>query len=758
MSTTSFIGRRRELAEIRAVLADTRLVTLTGPGGVGKTRLALEIAERSRRSFRDGVWLVELDSLRTGDRVAPAVATALRVPDQSNRVALERVVDYLRDREVLLVLDNCEHVLQEAAELVDRLLAAAPGVRILATSREPLHIVAESVRVVAPLSTPSSDSGGVGIEGSEAVILLVDRARQLVPDFSVTPENRESVAQLCIRLDGIPLAIELAATRLRSLTPGQLLDRLDQRFQLLSRGDRTTLPRQQTLQALIDWSYELCSEAEQLLWRRLSVFPDALDLDAAEAVCGFGELDMFEVFDLMDQLVSKSLLQTERTGEGIRYRQLMTVREYGSQLLTDAAERDELHRRHRDHYLARVEARLAAWNGPDQAESLAATRAERPNLLAGLRWSLDTPGEQDVAARIAVALRYHWIAGGFLSDGRGWLERILRHPELSAHARGSASWVAGWVALIQGDHQDAADHLEVSLSIARSLPDPEMEVFAQHWQAQHRVFTGDLVAATEQFRKVIAEHEGHGRTVPQLTAMFQLVMAQIFGGEPEEGLRISSAAMAIAERHGEQRNQSYLWWISGVCHWRLGDYPAATEAATRALGIQQNFQDGICTAMSVELLSWIAVSAGDFERGRELADAASAVWQELGTSIQAFGPHIAAVSEASAAEIRAALGERSPEGVEQGARDSKTEAIAVALGRRAPQAEPAGAVGDNPLSGREREVVELVSQGLTNRQIAGKLVLSPRTIEGHVERILNKLGFNSRTQVATWVESLRQAG
>lgn len=762
-SMASFVGRRRDLTEAQARMAESRLVTLTGPGGVGKTRLALEVAKRSEKSFRNGVWMVELDSLSSGDRVAPAVATRLNVPDQSNRAALDRVVDYLRDKEMLLVLDNCEHVLGDVAEMVERLLAAGPKVRVLATSREPLHITAEQVLVVPPLSLPpgGEEVTTAGVTRSEAATLLVDRARQLVPDFSVTRENQEAVAQLCIRLDGIPLAIELAATRLRTLSPNQLFGRLDQRFQLLNRGSRTTLPRQQTLQALIDWSYELCSADERLLWRRMSVFADAFDLDAAEYVCGFAELDSVAVLDLLDQLISKSLLQTERVGEKVRYRQLMTVREYGKQLLTDASEEDELHRRHRDHYLDRAAMRVEAWCGAGQAEALAETRAERPDLMAALSWSLNTPGEHDSAARIAVALRYHWIAGGFLSDGRAWLERILRQPELSPAARGNASWVVGWVALIQGDHDDAAGHLDRARSIADSRRDPEMMTFARHWQAQHSVFTGELDAAGEQFREVIAEHERHGQTADQLTAMFQLVMVQTLGGRPEDGLRNSAAGLRIAERTGERWNRAYLWWISGVCHWHVGDYPAAREAATRALDIQQDFQDGTCTAMSLELLSWIAVSEADFEQGRDLAGTAAQVWQELGTGICAFGPHIAETSRESAERFRRVLGGQSSGEAAGENRISKAAAIAAALGGKAGgrgrtgEFAGVGSLADNPLSDREMEVAELVSQGLTNRKIAGKLVLSPRTIEGHVERMLKKLDFTSRTQVATWVESLR---
>lgn len=737
-------------------MTESRLVTLTGPGGVGKTRLAVELASRSKKSYKDGVWLIELDSLRSGDRVASAVATTLQVPDQSNRAASERVVDYLREREILLILDNCEHVLQDTAELVDTLLSQAPKVQILATSREPLHLVPEHVCEVPPLSTPPLAQGGNGgsIEHFEAVALLVDRVRHVVPDFSVTPDNRYAIAQLCAQLDGIPFALELAAVKLRALSPQQLLDRLGHRFQLLNRGDRTRLPRQQTLQALIDWSYELCSGPEQLLWRRISVFPDVFDLDAIEDVCGFGELHPAEVLDLLEQLVAKSIVQTDRTAEQVRYRQLMTMREYGAQLLAEAGEDHELSRRHRDHYLGRAEHRLGTWGGPDQAAIIAITRVERPNLTSALEWSLITAGEHDAAAQIAVVLRYHWIAGGFLSDGRAWLERILRHRELSPQSRNQASWVASWVALLQGDHDEAASHFQAVLHSPSDLQDPEVTTFAQHCQALHHLFTGNLNAAIELFLKVSVIHEQHGRAIDQLTAMFQLVTAQFFAGRAEDGLEVGAAALAIAERDGERWNRAYLHWACGMCHWKLGDFSAANRAARRALKIQQDFEDGICTALSIELLSWISVSTSDFARSRELSDAARDVWRGLGTDISAFGPHITEMSNASAAKARKSLGAARPQEGAGQRRLSTAGAIAVALGGKSRKKTATGPEGSNLLTRREMEVAELVSQGLTSRQIAGKLVLSPRTVEGHVERIFTKLDFTSRGQISSWVESL----
>ncbi|RSZ61596.1 LuxR family transcriptional regulator [Corynebacterium hylobatis] len=758
-AVTNFVGRERKLAEARNLLVESRLVTMIGPGGVGKTRLATELAERTGQVFADGVWLAGLDSLQSGERVASIVADALQIPDQSNRTASERVTSYVADKELLLVLDNCEHVLEAAAELVVAMLATGPRVRVLATSREPLGIAGEQICVVPPLSTPPLNDGNSSavqdIEQFESVAMLVERARQVVPDLAVTDSNRDAIAQLCVQLDGIPLAIELAATRLRTLSPRQLLQRLDRRFQLLTRGDRTSLPRQQTLQALISWSFDLCTSAEQLLWRRLSIFPGAFDLDAAEEVCGFGELSPDEIFDFLDQLVSKSIVLAEHDSDQVNYRMLMTIREYGAQLPTDEDELMLLRSRHRDVYLKRVVARAEEWCGSGQAEALAATRRERPNLMVAMDWSLTTPGGHDAAAQMGSKLRYHWVSGKYLSDGRQTMERILRQGELSRRERGTASWAISWVCLIQGDHDAAAEHLEVARGIAEELGDPVMLGHYQHWKALHHLFIGELPTAIELYRTAVASHEAADRVAEQLLAMFQLVMALAFNGEAETGLAVARQARELAERYDERWNLSFIWWITGVCHWHLGDYAAAKQCALQALEIQRDFHDLICTAMSIEVLCWTAVSTGEYERGWKLAEAADSVWRNMGTSLLAFGPHIAKVTQDTVAACRDAL--KLPAGQMPKLPDSLTvsEAFAVALDS---SSSPRGKVvrtEDGPLTTRELEVAEFVARGLTNREIAQELVLSRRTVDGHVERILAKLSFSSRTQVATWIVGQR---
>lgn len=750
---TSFVGRRRELSEAKMRMTESRLVTLTGPGGVGKTRLAFELADRSRKAFRDGVYEIELASLEEEASVASAMLAALSVPDQSTRPAAEKLVDYLRERQILIVLDNCEHLLQAAAVLAAELLQEAPGLRILATSREPMGIAGERICLIPPLATPSpfESHTAEGLDQFEAVSLLIDRARSIVPDFAVTAENSDAVVQLCNSLDGMPLAIELAATRLRSLSVTQIVERLDRRFQLLTGGDRAGLPRQQTLRALIDWSCELCTPAEQLLWARLSVFPGNFDLESAENVCGFGDLDPLQIIDVMDRLVAKSIIFTERSGEQVRYRQLMTVREYGAELLA----RDEdgystLKRRQRNHYLRRAADMVASWCGPGQAEALSAMRNDHANLVSALEWSVNTPGELRPAAELASLLRYHWIAGGFLSDGRRWLDRILDRPDEPSSERGAALWVAAWVALIQGDRDAAARYLNECHETASALKDAVLEAHASHWCALHQFFSGNLSEAINLYESAIAAHKKAGDTASALTALFQLALAQTYSGDANQALSTCRESLELSSRHGERWTHAYSLWISALCRWRLGENAQARQAAMEALEIQQEFKDAICTALTIELLSWIAASESRFDTAAELANAATAVWTGLGTTIDAFGPHLQADSVHSAETVRNHLSPRRMAEVSaRQPRFTKEEAIAKALGVTSPVGSPEAA--RSLLTPREREIARLVAEGLSNRSIAQTLVISPRTVDGHVENILSKLGFGSRAQIAAWV-------
>ncbi len=729
---------------------------MTGPGGVGKTRIALEIAERSRRALRDGVWIVELASLRDALRLPQVIVSALDVPDRSNRDPLDKLVHYLRDRQMMIVLDNCEHLLADCARVVETLLSAAPGLRVLATSREPLGLHGEGICVIPPLTTPSTRHSHTAeaVIHYEAVSLLVDRARYVLPDFEVTDDNVEAVVQLCGRLDGIPLAIELAATRLRSLSVTQIVERLDKRFTLLTGGDRVALPRQQTLRALIDWSFDLCTEHEQLLWARLSIFPDSFDLDALEETCGFAPLSAESLIDLLDRLVAKSIVLTERTGERVRYRQLMTIREYGAEVLESSGESSTLKRRHRDHYLRKAAVMVERWCGPGQADALAVMNEDHPNLLSALEWSASTAAEIGTAAELASLLRHHWTASGYLSDGRRWLDQFLESGAISTSQRGQALWVSAWIALMQGDRDDAVEKLIECEEIAEKLGDRRLGAHATQWRGYHDFATGDVTASIARYEKAIEIHTDFADTASVLTALFQLATAQAYNSQDEAALQTCRRTIEMSEQYGEQWNRSYALWITGLCRWRQGESESARTAALQALRLASEFKDSICIALTIELLSWIAASAAEFRTAAALAGAAAAAWAGLGTDVKAFGPHLHHDSIRSSQKTAEALGEHAVTLARRNATMTLDAAVSLALGGPE-QTRSDSSSEKSPLTERENEIANLVAEGLSNRAIAQSLVLSTRTIDGHVERILTKLDFTSRTQIASWIASQR---
>jgi predicted ATPase/DNA-binding CsgD family transcriptional regulator len=767
VALTSFVGRRRTVAALAAELRRCRLVTLTGPGGVGKTRTALTVVDGLHP--RSATWVVELASVTDPTQVAAAVATSLGVSDQSNRDAVDRVVDHLAGAPALLLLDNCEHILDAAARLVVRLLETLPGLTVLATSREPLGIGGEQVHLLGPLAVPEeSEATGTGtLDHVPAVQLLLDRARGVLPDFAVTRENREAVVGLCRQLDGLPLAIELAAVRLRSLSVSQVVERLDRRFHLLAGTDRAADPRQRSLRALVDWSHDLCGPDERLLWARMSVFPAPVDLETVEGVCGFGELSPDRLLDALDGLVGKSVVVAERQDERLRYRQFVTLREYGAQLLAGGAEETPVRRRHRDFFTARAATCAQRWCGPDQAADLARLREDHPNLLAALAWSAEQPGEAPAGARLAAALRYHWIAGGFLSSGRHWLERLLGRLDAGGTDRADALWVTSWVALIQGERPAAREYLAECAGIAAALGDQVRQGHADHWRALLDMFEGDLPAAITRYRRSIDTHRAVGDLGAELTAAFQLAMAQIYLDTPGEALRTCEDIVQRAAARGELWNRAYAHWVAAIAHLHLGDRDRARASVVAAMRIEQEFRDGVCTALCVEISSWIAASsgdAGDAADAAALAGTAASVWRRLGTSLAAFGPHASAEGRRHAEQVVRTLGAARAAAIrDEYGQVGVTDAIRLGLelgGERRRRARPPAPVPSaplpepaSPLTSRERQIAGLIARGLSNKAIARELTISPRTVDGHVERLLRKLDVGSRTQIASWVAS-----
>ncbi len=736
---TTFVGRRQDIAEIRRRLGAKRLLTLTGVGGVGKTRLALEAAAAVRKDFPDGVWLVDLAGVQDPSAVACTVAASLGVSDMGALPDLDQLAKYLAARRTLIVLDNCEHVVGACANLANALLKAAPQLHVLATSRCALGIGGEHVATVLPLSV-----------SDEAVELLRDRVDAVRPGFAINDVNRETLTRLCARLDGLPLAIELAATRLRTLTADQLVERLKDRFALLTGGGITTTPRQRTLRALVDWSYELCSPAERLLWRRLSIFAGGFELDAAEDVCAGEGVPRDQVLDLLDRLVDQSVVLISEH-EGLpTYRMLETIRQYGRQRLSESGEELELLRRHRDFFIALAERMAADWYGPGQEESLARLRAEHGNLRMVLEYGGEGLEDAHASLVLVAALRFHWCAGGFLGEGQHQIERALRAAPEPTSARANALWVGAWVALLQGDHTIAERWLNEADDLGEQLGDSVVRAQVRGFRGMLALFRGHMEEAVSQYEGAVAALTSVSGESSALFFLLKLVLVQSLLGDP----RVTATgrhAVAISEAHGERWCRSLALTMLGHDAWIRGDGKAGLALTRAGLEIQQGFNDYVSAALMLELFAWITASGGNHVRAARLLGSVQALWQDLGTDISAFAPQFAERHVTCHQSVVAAL---KPVGyqralAEGSAHSTPGQAIAYALGTHTEGPSPAPDAA--PLTRREREVAMLIKRGMRNRQIAVELLLSPRTVDGHVERILAKLNVESRTQIAVWV-------
>ncbi len=462
---TNFVGRGAQMTDLEKLLVDNRLVTLTGAGGAGKTRLAVEIAARIAAEFRDSVWYVDLAPITHPGVVPVAVARALGLPDQPGRSTMDTLLRFVRDRQMLVVLDNCEHLLDASAELVVALLGAAPGLTVLATSREPIGVAGEVSWRVPSLSL-----------ADEAIELFIDRARRARPDFTITDDNATTVAEICRRLDGMPLAIELAAARVRALSLAEILEGLHDRFRLLTGGARTAVRRQQTLRASVDWSHALLTEPERVLFRRLAVFLGGFDLDAAQAVAGGGDVERFQVLDLLTLLVDKSLVVADDSGGRTRYRLLETVRQYAAEKLGESGEADAVRSRHRDHYTA-MAALLDAPAGTDHEQRLEQAENEIDNLRAAFGWSREN-ADAELALALASSLQPLWIARGRIREGLAWFDAALadldaRQLEVAPAVRARA--LADKAVLVTfGGGAESMDLAHEALAIARDVDDPAL--------------------------------------------------------------------------------------------------------------------------------------------------------------------------------------------------------------------------------------------------------------------------------------------
>jgi predicted ATPase/DNA-binding CsgD family transcriptional regulator len=749
---SSFVDRRSERIEIKRLLSTSRLVTVTGTGGVGKTRTTLRVAAEVRKGFPGGAWLVELGALPDGERLPDVVAEGLGLRNQTSRRSESVLAEYLARQRLLLVLDGCEHLVDSCAVLVHRLLRAAPGLRVLVTSRQALGVDGEHLFPLAPLPVPQGRWEHAA-EPNPGVELFLERAQAVERRFTLSEDNRAAVAWLCRRLDGIPLAIELAAGRMRALSVQEIVSRLDDRFQLLTGGNRGKPARHETLRTAIDWSYQLCSPGERLLWALTSVFPDDFDLAAVLAVCTDDELPADDVLDLVSGLVDKSILLREDHPLGARYRLLDTLREYGR--WRSRQWRDELLQRgrHRDYYLQLARQCGDEWCGPDQVAWYRRIVAEQANGWAALEFCLSDAGEAQKGLEIVVALTPVLIACGAVREGRRYFDRALALAPDPSPVVTRALVMCAWLDMVLGDLDAAETRLERCRSHVGERQDATTAGWIAFVAGGVALFRGDPATAEILGRRSAELHSSGGDPglglVQGLTVQsLALALANKF----DEALRCTDQLRALCDRYGERWMRSYSDYLLAMVALGRGDLDAATTYARDAFQVKRQLRDGLGIALLLDLLAVVDVARGGAERAARLLGSAGRIWPIIGTP-QLNSPELAAARDECERQARERLGDSAYEAaVLAGAELDLDSAVAYALEEQRPPV-PRQPLGWAPLTRREREIAEYVAQGLTNQEIADRLVISKRTADSHVHHIFTKLGFTNRAQVATWAST-----
>ncbi len=797
LQVNRFIGREREMTAVRGLLATTRLLTLTGAGGSGKTRLALQVATDLLEEFAHGVWWVELAALSDPMLVPQAVASAVGIPERAGCTVTEALSDALRPKQLLLVLDNCEHLLAACVQLIETLLHTCSQVHVLVTSREALTLTGETIWLVLPLRVPDTYQPPPieGLLTYEAVQLFVERARSVLPSFTLTPENASAVVQVCRRLDGMPLAIELAAARIRALSVEQIVARLDDAYRLLTGGSRSALPRQQTLRGAMDWSYSLLSAQEQAFFRRLSVFAGSFSLAAAEAICAGEPGEAYDVLDVLSSLIDKSLvLMEQRSGEA-RYRLLETIRQYGQDKLQECAEAAQVRRHHRDWYARLAEQAEAETLEARQESVFDRLEAEHENLRVALGWSLDQQ-EAETAAQIGAAIGRFWLLRGYMSEGRSFLERALSGFSAKNAVRAKALNVAAILASLQDDYTTARTLVEESLEVSRELAESKQTGYALYILGRLARIEGNYAGAVTYFEESLSLFRELGQQHDIALVLSGLGLTVLYLGEYERATALCEESLALSRELGDPR--AIASWLTnlGIIMLARGDDERAKELCEESLAMRRKLvYKGGC-AHTLTVLGRIALDQGEYSRATACYKESLTLRQETGeqegiaTALEGLAavtgmqgqPVSAARLYGAASSLRTLLGAPltpidrpyyqqtvaalraqldEPTFLKawtEGQAMTLEEAIAEAMQvqarehipptttptpRETPSTSPSRG---NPfgLTAREIEVLRLVTQGLTTTQIAEQLMISPRTADAHLRSIYSKLEVTSR--------------
>lgn len=761
--TSSLVGRRAELAAIKRIMRTARLVTLTGPGGVGKTRLALHVASSSRGALADGVWMVALAGLSQADLIPSTIMDAMDRLGPS-RTDLDDLIELLGDMELLLFLDNCEHLAEACAPIASAILERCPNVRIIATSREALRIAGEAIFPVPPLSLPGE--GERVASGSavlfDAVALFKERASAVKPEFVLRAEDEPPVVELCRRLDGLPLAIELAAASMRWLPLDELAAGAENPLSLVTSQNRSSPDRHHTLRASLDYSYNLCTAEARALWAWLSVFRGGADLDAIRSVCG-GPGRAIE--PALAELVDKSLV----TLRGDRYLMLETIRQYGEELLQDSDAVGAARRAHAEHFASMALDLEKHWAGPEQSKQLGWAKDNHPNIRAALEHCLEAPELLDTGLRMAAALWALWSVCNFESEGKMWLTRLISaDAEQSGRPRSAlawALWAVGFLSCISGDVDVEAGlrALDRSIEMARAIGDAEVEANAVFSRGFADLMAGRIDTAVDYLeRSIELELRVPGSNPYLALSLLTFGLALCFTDyRRNEAVPILERARSVLTAGSEEFllswSEIYLG-LEALLADRTGE-----AVALLVNGLRRNMRGPVNNQgvmWAVEILGWTAFFGGDASRAARLMGGSERLSEEAGPHLAGFTT-LRRLREDYLNQVRAALGPQLFEQEWAAGRELELEPlIAMAIEGRPTgvvKSEPSPVPVDLPLTPREWEIAERIAAGLTNRAIAAELVISKRTVDTHVENILLKLGFSSRTQIVALLASMGAA-
>jgi predicted ATPase/DNA-binding CsgD family transcriptional regulator len=749
---TSFIGRRRELAEVRRKLTEARVVSLVGPGGVGKTRLAIRTAAELVRGFPGGAWLVELAEVRDPVLVGNVVLAALDLRDQAATEPLTLLLSYLRDKRMLLVVDNCEHLREAVARLLTEIVRAAPGVRVIATSREPLSVPGEHLVPVPPLDLPPPDFAVplAQLRHNEAVRLFTERAAAASGSFDLTAGNQAAVVDLCRRLDGVPLAIELAAVRTRVLTVQQIRDRLSDRFGLLTRGGPAALPRHQTLRTTIDWSHDLLTAGEQTLLRRLCVFAGRFTLDDVESVCTSEDVPAALALEVLSSLVDKSLALKEDARDVACYRLHETMREYAGLKLRAAGEQEAVELRCADYYRDRSQ-RLMVDARYRLVEWLEWMDLEIDNIRSVLRRCVARQDSQR-GLDLASFIGWYWVTRA-TSEGSRWLDELLAFEAGAARAHPLAHFMYGFLAILRSDPATARPALDraATASAEAGLASLQSQSLSLAAIAAH--MTGDHTAA----RRLLDTAQATATNLGDFPATVAVLQARSLGGLFEGDLDTVRSVAAEGVRRSRAVGDLYglemMLLNLGLAALMGEGLDKSQPLFAEALRIARQIDDRVAQYLLLDALGCQAAGTGQPRLAAQLLGAAEAVQTGIGPTVF---PYFAAPVAQAKESTAAALGTTAFQAEYQtGKRLSRQAAIARALDE--PTFVPPVPSDDagTPLANREAQVAQLVADGLSNKQIAAGLLISEHTVDSHIRNIMSKLGVNSRAQIAAWMASAK---